>query len=223
MSELVSEVKLKVNKNGLSAIAVDPATVALVSFRIPAETFMLFESGEEELALKLDEFKQILRRAEAGNSISLEKKDNKLLVSIENEVKRNFTLSLINLDEEERGIPVLDKFSSKVEMSSSIFQKAIEDASIVSDSCLFLTKDNKFIIEAKGDLSSCILEFDLNKAKFSGDAKSKYSLEYLQKFIKATKLSDSLKIKYGNDYPARFDFNGNVEMTFILAPRSEEE
>ena len=63
----------------------------------------------------------------------------------------------------------------------------------------------------------------MNRARFSGQAKSKYSLEYLQKFIKAGKLSDVVQIQYSNDYPARLDFKGNVEMTFVLAPRVEEE
>jgi proliferating cell nuclear antigen len=222
MSELVTEIKIKVTKAGLSTVAVDPATVALVSFRIPAASFTEFEANDDELCVKIEDLKQILKRAEAGSLITLEKKEGKLAVTIQNEVKRSFTLALINIDEEERGIPNLDKFSSKVEMSSGMLQRAIDDASIVSDSCTFVTAEN-FTIEAKGDLNSCISEFDLNKAKFTGTAKSKYSLEYLQKFIKAGKISDIVQIQYGNDYPARLDFKGLVEMTFVLAPRSDEE
>ncbi len=221
MSELVTEVRLKVNKSGLSAVAVDPATVALVSMKIPFSAFTQFESDDEELCVKLEDLRQVLKRAEAGSMITFEKKDNKLFIHIQNEVKRSFSLSLINLDAEEKAIPVLE-FSSKVEMSSEMLQKAIDDVSIVSDSCTFITGNN-FTIEAKGDLNSCTAEFDGNRAKFSGNAKSKYSLEYLQKFAKAGKLSDVVQIQYANDYPARLDFKGNVEMTFVLAPRVEEE
>jgi len=222
MSELVTEVRIKVSKSGLSAIAVDPATVALVSMKIPYSAFTQFESDDnEELCVKLEDLRQVLKRAEAGSMITFEKKDNKLVIHIQNEVKRSFSLALINLDAEEKAIPVLE-FASKVEMSSEMLQKAIEDVSIVSDSCTFTTGNN-FVIEAKGDLNSCVAEFDMNKAKFSGNAKSKYSLEYLQKFSKAGKLSDVVQIQYANDYPARFDFKGNVEMTFVLAPRVEEE
>lgn len=221
MSELVTEVRIKVNRTGLSAIAVDPATVALISLRIPASAFTQFEAEEEELCVKLEDLKQVLKRAEAGSMITFEKKENKLMIHIQNEVKRTFTLSLINLESEEKAIPVLE-FTSKVEMSSDMLSKAIDDVSIVSDSCTFVT-GNTFVIEAKGDLNSCTAEFDMNRARFSGQAKSKYSLEYLQKFIKAGKLSDVVQIQYSNDYPARLDFKGNVEMTFVLAPRVEEE
>ncbi|MBU2523499.1 MAG: hypothetical protein KKE23_04405 [Nanoarchaeota archaeon] len=221
MSELVTEVRIKVNKSGLSAIAVDPATVALISMRIPSSAFTQFEVEDEEICVKLEDLKQVLRRAEAGSILIFERKENKLLIHIQNEVKRTFTLSLINLESEEKAIPVLE-FTSKVEMSSDMLQKAIDDVSIVSDSCTFVT-GNTFVIEAKGDLNSCTAEFDMNRARFSGQAKSKYSLEYLQKFIKAGKLSDVVQIQYSNDYPARLDFKGNVEMTFILAPRVEEE
>lgn len=221
MSELVTEIRIKVSKNGMSAIAVDPATVALVSLKIPQSSFSQIETEDDELCIKLEDFKQVLKRAEAGSIITFEKKDNKLLINIQNEVKRSFTLSLINLESEEKAIPVLE-FKSKVEMPSEMLQKAIEDVSIVSDSCTFITGNN-FLIEAKGDLNSCVAEFDAGKARFSGEAKSKYSLEYLQKFVKAGRLADTVIIQYANDYPARLDFKGNVEMTFIIAPRVEEE
>lgn len=222
ISELVTEVKLKVTRAGLNIVAVDPANVALVSLKFPSNLFSEIKTDEEEnLGINLEDFKQVLRRVGAGNSLTIEKEENRLKLSIDSAVKRTFNLSLINLEAEEKRIPELE-FSSRVEINSEIFSNAIEDAAIISDSCSFSVKD-KFIIEARGNLHSTKTEFSSDEAKFSGEGKSKYSLEYLQKFIKASKFSEKASIQFSTDYPARLDFKGAAEMTFILAPRVEEE
>jgi DNA polymerase III sliding clamp (beta) subunit (PCNA family) len=192
-----------------------------VSLKIPHSAFTQFESDEENLCVNLEDFKQILKRAELGASLIIEKEDNKLKLSIENTVKRHFYLSLINIEQEEKRIPELE-FNSNVEISSEMLKHAIEDAAIVSDACSFEIGKN-FIIEAKGALNSTRTEFSSDEAKFKGEAKSKYSLEYLQKFIKASRFSDKANLQYKTDFPLRMDFRGNVEMTFILAPRVEDE
>lgn len=227
MSELVNEVRIKVSKGGMSAIAVDPANVALVSLKIPHSAFSQFESEEEELCVNLEDLKQVLKRAQAGGSLTLEKKENKLVVSMQDTVKRSFTLSLINLESEEKQIPELE-FKNKVLMSSTLFQHAVEDAGIVSDACTLNTTSDSFSIEAKGSLNSSLTTFNSDEAKFSGEGKSRYSLEYLQKFVKGGKLAENVYLQYyhsqhKSEYPLRVDFLGNVELTFILAPRVEEE
>ncbi len=222
MSDLVNELRIKVTKNGMSAVAVDPANVALVSMKIPHSAFSQFEASEEELCVNLEDLKQILKRAGPGSELTLEKKENKLVVGIKDSVRRRFTLSLISIESEEKQVPALD-FQAKVLMSSSLFQHAVEDALIVSDACTFNAKGNAFSIEAKGSLNSSQTEFNGEEAKFTGEGKSKYSLEYLQKFVKASRLSDSVHLQFKTDYPLRVDFMGAIEMTFILAPRVEED
>jgi len=221
ISELVSEVKIKVSKTGLSITAVDPANVALVSLKLPHSAFTHFEADEETLCVNLEDLKQILKRVEPGSSLIIEKDENKLKLGIENTVKRHFSLALISIEQEDKHVPDLE-FDSSVEMSSEMLRHAIEDASVVSDACMLDLKD-KFVVEAKGALNSTRTEFSSDEAKFRGEAKAKYSLEYLQKFIKASRLSERVNLQYKTDFPLRMDFRGNVEMTFILAPRVEED
>jgi len=222
MSELVNEVRIKVNKGGMSAVAVDPANVALVSLKLPHSVFSQFEAAEEELCVNLNDLKQILKRAQSGSTLTLEKQENKLKISMQDTVKRSFTLALINLDAEEKQVPELE-FGSKVLLPSQLFQHAIEDASIVSDACMLITDEKTFSVEAKGNLNSSHTLFNSDEAKFSGEGKSKYSIEYLQKFIKGCRLAENVYLQFKTDYPLRVDFLGNVELTFILAPRVEED
>ena len=222
ISELVTEVKIKVNKEGLSIVAIDPANVSLVSFKMPSSSFSALEVGEETLGISLDSLKSVLKRSSAGSSLIMQTEDNTLKIEINDKIKRVFKLALINLEQEEKTMPVLD-FSCKVEMPSSDFSEAIEDCSIVADSCSFSISQNKFVIEGKG-LNSASSEFLGEETKIGGEGKAKYSLEYLQKFIKACRLAEKVKILFSPDYPLKLEFKAdNFELAFVLAPRVENE
>ena len=223
ISELVTEVRIKVGDIGLSIIAMDPANVAMVGFWLPRTAFSQFESGDEVLGINLDNLKRILKRCGSGSSLILEKKDNTLEIQIQDRIRRNFTLSLIDIESEEKEIPNLE-FSSKVELNSIDFIASIEDCLIVADACSFTIKDGKFIIEASS-LNSAMSEFSGDEAKIEAEnCSAKYSLEYLQKFIKGAKLSEKTILQFAEDHPLRIDFKiEQIELSFILAPRVETE
>jgi len=223
LSELVLEVKIKIDDFGMSIVAMDPANVAMVEFRLPKTAFSQFETGEETLGVNLDNLKRVLKRAGAGSSLIMEKKDNMLNVQIQDRIKRNFTMGLIDIDSEDKKIPNLE-YVARVEMNSIDLINAIEDCSVVSDACTFQVEEGKFIIESKG-LNSAMAEFSGDEAKIEAEnCKSRYSLEYLQKFIKSAKIIDKTILKFSNDHPLRMEFRTEfVELNFILAPRVETE
>lgn len=225
ISELVLEVRLKVSKEGLKIIAIDPANVAMISFRLPGQAFSELEVEENEvLGVNLENLKAVLRRIKPGSVLIMTKQENELKIQIKDRVNREFSLALIEVESEEKEIPNLE-FTSKIEMSSSDFSELIEDSSVVADSCAFVSESNKFIVQAKGSLNSFKSEFSSDEVIIvAEDAHSKYSLEYLQKMTKATKITDKVKINFATDYPLRLDFETPfIELRFILAPRVESE
>jgi len=223
ISELVMEVRVKINEFGLSIIAIDPANVAMVGFKLPKNVFSQFETGEEILGINLENLKQILRRCGSGSSLILEKKENLLHIQIQDRIKRNFTLNLIEIEGEEREMPNLE-FNSKVELNSIDLIASIEDCAVVADACSFIINEGRFIIEAKS-LNSAMSEFSGDEAKINAEnCKSRYSLEYLQKFMKGAKLCEKTILYFANDHPLKIEFrNESMELSFILAPRVETE
>lgn len=223
LSELVMEVRIKVNEFGMSIIAIDPANVAMVGFKLPRSSFSDFDAGNEVLGIDVDSLKQILKRCSAGSSLILEKKENLLHLQIQDRIKRNFTLNLIEIESEDREMPSLE-FSSRVELNSIDLIASIEDCSVVSDACSFAIEEGKFIIEAKG-LNSARSEFSGDEARIMAEnCKSRYSLEYLKKFMKGAKLCEKTNLQFANDHPLKMVFkNENMELSFILAPRVETE
>jgi len=226
ISELVTEVRIKVNDYGINIIAIDPANVAMVGFKLPKSAFSEFEikeAGGVILGVNLDNFKKILKRCSSSSALILEKKENLLNIQIQDRIKRNFSLALIEIDSEDKELPDLE-FSSKVELNSIDLIDSIEDCAVVDDACSFIISDGKFIIEAKG-LNSARSEFNGDEAKIEAEnCKARYSLEYLQKFMKGAKLAEKIILQFATDHPLRIEIkNDGMELRFILAPRVETE
>ncbi|MEX0932525.1 MAG: hypothetical protein WDZ77_00280 [Candidatus Pacearchaeota archaeon] len=225
ISDLVTEVRIKFNEYGMSIVAMDPANISMVIFKLPKSSFSQFEVLEEEtLGINLINLKQVLRRCSSSSSLVLEKKENFLALDIHDRIRRNFNLNLIEVEGEEREVPSSFEFVAKVEINSVDLVNSVDDCAIVADACSFEIKSGKFIIEAKS-LNSAMSEFSGDEAAIQAeDCKSKYSLEYLQKFMKGAKLCEKTNLSFAGDHPLRMDFKTpEMELSFILAPRVETE
>jgi len=228
ISDLVNEVKFKVNKNSLELIAMDPANVAMVVFKLLGSAFAKYDvEDEEEIAINLSNFRQILRRAKPTDSITieLEQKKNRLKIELKGESTRTFSLSLLNIEEEEQKIPNLE-FPHEIEVNASVLAEAIEDMGVVAESVYFLANKDNFVIKSEGSLSTAKVELNANEEtliKASEEIEAKYSIGYLKNMVKASRLAERVKIKFNKNYPLRLDYNitDRMQLSFILAPRVE--
>lgn len=224
ISELVTEVRIKVTKEGMSLVAIDPASVAMVYFNIPADLFAQFELEKEEvLGVNLDNLNSVLRRCGLSSSLIIQKEENMLKLTIQDRIKRDFTLALISVEGEEREMPKWE-FKSVIKMDAQTFVEIVEDCLVVSDACTFTAEPNKFIVEAKG-LNSARAEFSSDEVEIYADTSSaRFSLEYLSKFIKGAKISNRVEVNFSDNHPMRINFpTGKVMLSFVLAPRVEQE
>jgi len=224
ISELVTEVKLKVTKEGMSLTAVDPANVAMVHFKMPADLFSEYNLDKEEvLGVNLENLKAVLRRCKPGSSLTIQRHENNLKLGINDRIKRDFSLALLDIDTEEKEMPQWE-FNSLVKINSDSLVEVIEDCAIVSDACTFIAEPLKFIVEAYG-LNSARAEFSSDEAEIhSANSMARFSLEYMNKFIKGAKISNRAHLSFSNNHPMRLDFpTGNVILSFVLAPRIEQD
>ena len=224
ISELVTEVKIKVNPEGMSLTALDPANVAMAYFSIPNDLFSEFNVDKEEiLGINLENLKAVLRRIKLGSSLSMRREDNLLKISIHDKIKRDFTLALIDVEGDEKEMPSWE-FKSVIKMDAQAFVDAIEDCLVVGDACSFIADPNKFIIESN-NLHSARTEFSGDDIQIFSDASSaRFSLEYLNKFIKGAKIANKVEINFSDNHPMRLNFpSGKIMLSFVLAPRVEQE
>lgn len=224
ISELVTEVKIKAAKEGLSLTAVDPANVAMVHFKMPADLFSEYAIEKDEvLGINLENLRAVLRRCKPGSSLVLEKNENTLKLSIQDRIKRDFSLALIDIDAEEKEMPQWE-FNSIIKLNADSLVEVLEDCAVVSDACTFIAEPNKFIVEAYG-LHSARAEFSSDEVEIhSATSMARFSLEYMSKFAKGAKVSNRAQLSFSNNHPMRLDFpTGNVILSFVLAPRVEQE
>ena len=93
ISELVNEAKFKIIPNAMELVAMDPANVAMVIFKLLSSCFIEYDVKKDiELSIDLGNFKQILRRAGANDTLSMEIDDNRLKVQLKGKTIRTFSL-----------------------------------------------------------------------------------------------------------------------------------
>lgn len=229
ISELVNEAKLVINKDKIELIAMDPANVAMIIFNLLNSSFLEYEVEEpKNIFINLDSLKQVLKRAKASDTLSLniDEERNKLVIDIKGDSNKTFNLSLLNNDEREQKIPDL-KFPVKIQTNALVFNEAVEDMNIVSESVALMVEKEKLTINSESKLSAAKVEIKGPETKIecNGTTKSKYSLEYLKKIIKGAKLTDNVLLQFDEDYPLRIDYEvkDKLSLSIILAPRVSNE
>ena len=143
---------------------------------------------------------------------------------------RRFSIPLLQVSK--RDVPdveqLLKKFSANAEVSSSVLDQGISDAEIIADSVIIELSPDKLRMFAEGNNSKSELKLfkgtdTLTNLESKDLVSARYSLEYLKKMIKGSKITDNVKIMMGNDFPLRMVFeNDNTFLGLILAPRVSE-
>ncbi|MEM4244804.1 MAG: proliferating cell nuclear antigen (pcna) [Candidatus Nanoarchaeia archaeon] len=233
ISDLVNEVTFKADSDKIELTAMDPANVAMVMFKILSSAFVDYKVEKPvSFSVNLDNLDQILKRAKPTDTINMEldSKNNKLKVQIKGESNKTFNLSLIDIDESEQKVPDL-KFNVKAEVPSQIFSESVEDMDIVAESVAIVAEANKLSISSEGRFNAAKVEIPGggDSAVISVGKKdkvvSKYSIEYLKKIVKGSKLADVAVIQFSDEYPLRVDYKvmDKLLLSFILAPRVDSD
>lgn len=230
ISELVNEASFKIKPNSVELVAMDPANVAMVIFKLLSSAFTEYNvETETDLAINLSNFKQILRRTKSSDSLTMELEEDKLKITLDGKTKRMFFLPIIDLDEKEQRVPDLN-FPVTIKAKTSTLNDAIEDVDVVAESVSFIVEPKKLTVQAEGDLSKAKIEIPSDGdtiivSDTPDKIKAKYSIEYLKKMLAASKLADDVTIQFNKDYPLKLEYKAvdKLFLSFILAPRVEND
>jgi proliferating cell nuclear antigen len=213
-------------------LAADRAIVSVIDFKLKPSAFEEYVCDEnKEIGVNLLTLLTFLKRAASTDKMTLElkEKESKLEIKLEGESNRKFAIPLIEVSKRE--MPEIDKleFMASAEIKSSILEQGISDADLIADSVIFDFSENQVKMFAKGNGSKTELILEKgNEALLDLNVKehvdSRYSLEYLKKMAKGSKISDKAKISIGKDFPMKLEFIGDdASLSMILAPRVSED
>ncbi len=230
VSSLVDEVKFTISENGMELKAVDPANVAMVSFRLDPKAFEYFEATSGEIGVDLTRLIDVLSMADRGDNVTLEldEENHKLKIGVGS---LSYTLSLIDPSavRKEPRVPELD-LPAHVTLPGSQLRKGIKAAEKVSDHVVLGVTDepeDQFYMEARGDIDSLKLTMPSTEllGLKPGKARSLFSLEYLSDMSKSIGKAQEVTLEMGLDYPLKISFKigQGVDISYLLAPRIEQD
>jgi len=226
---LVSEVKLVLNKDGLTCRAVDPAHVAMLDIELKKDAFQEWEcKGEDnlELGIDMDKLGGIMRLSASGDIVTLEhdEETNRLVVKIGNLVRKMALIDTAGMPDPK--IPTLD-LPGLVILEKTEITKAVKGAESITDHIKMTVTEDGFELFGEGDTDSITLKLDkssVEELQAKVKAASMFSIDYFSNCIKNATKNISLYI--GNDNPIKISYDfaeSKGHITYLLAPRIESE
>ncbi|MCY4729479.1 DNA polymerase sliding clamp [Natronomonas gomsonensis] len=230
VSVLVDECKIRLDEEGLTIRAVDPANVGMVDLELSETAFESYETDGGVIGVNLDRLEDIVGMADSGQLVHLEldEETRKLHIQLDG---LEYTLALIDPDSirQEPDLPDLD-LAAEIVIEGKDIARSVKAADMVSDHiALGVDADaEEFFVEAEGDTDDVHLELgreDLIDLT-AGEARSLFSLDYLKDMNKAIPKDAEVTMELGEEFPVKmhFDFaEGDGHVTFMLAPRIQSE
>ncbi|MFB6088609.1 MAG: proliferating cell nuclear antigen (pcna) [Candidatus Aenigmatarchaeota archaeon] len=232
ISEIIGEGLFKVDDSGISLKAADRSMVAVVDFNLKSDVFDEYECDEEtSIGVNIENLLEIMKRGSGSDSLTLElsEGENQLKIVVKGNSTRSFSLPLLDISEGETPETEQLDFDADLSIKSEILKQGINDADIVGDSVILKANSSEFIMTTDSDNSSVEVTLDKNSEGLKDleaeeEVRSRYPLEYLKKMIKASKISETVSLKMGSDFPLKMEFSQpeKVSMGFVLAPRVED-
>jgi proliferating cell nuclear antigen len=235
--ELVKEVRIYFDSDGLHYKAVDPANVAMVRMDVPKEAFETYNVDETVIAVHTKEVMQALRagRKRHADSITFGHENMRLSTTVNRdydgtEMDLQTNMATIDPDavRQDPEIPDLD-FDATATINCSLFNDAVEAVDDVSDYVRLANNGGDLLIVGDSDVSDARAQV---KNVVTGDgADSLFSLDYIKHtMLPAFKTVgiDEFTIEFDEEFPIRATWEtelgeATVDGEYFQAPRIQSE
>jgi proliferating cell nuclear antigen len=236
IKELVNDVNIELNEEGISLQAMDASHVALVSFFLKRDKFEEYVCESPQIiGINIINMAKVLKCADNDDRITLKVDPNisKLTLIFEgrqDDKISQFNLNLISLDNEQLGIPDHD-YPAIVNMRSDEFARVCRELSQLSDTLNIAVSKIKvsFFVEGNvGDGEITLKPRERGERQLvieaTEDVACSYAMRYLNLFNKACVLGEEIQLNISQNLPLILTFG--FELGFIkyyLAPKVNEE
>lgn len=234
---LGDEIPLHITSEGINVLGMDPSHVAMIDLKLGNSIFEKYEvepaKNKEEiiLTLSLNELKKRIEAIEADDETA------RIYYNIE---KERLVLHLLEHDTRRRReleIPLLESLDDEVPLPKIIFHgqgkimledvnRALKDASFVSEHIKISFHEDKLRFDAQGDMGSAFLELPKDQItgfKIDNDknlAVATFTLSWISGVMSdLPKFVDEINISMSTDMPLRVEAEKNsFEFKYYLAP-----
>ena len=243
LKEILVDVTLNFNEDGVKLNAIDGSRVSLIHLKLDACNFEEYHCPRPlSVGVNTMAVYKLLKSLTNSDCISWQvdaDQPNSLKLMVDNSEKNYktcYSLKLLDLDEQILRIPDLTQKVNIVNMPSVEFQKFVRDMNGFADNVTIrMTPNRQLIMQCDGYLASQVTvlgesqdglqistENDIVTTEdiFSGH----FSLKYLTLFVKATNLSNSCELLLRDTYPLilRYSVASLGTIIFCLAGRCND-
>ena len=237
LKEVLTDVNIHFNSNGVKIMSMDGSKVALVHLQLEGDQFEDYYCKEENVTIGVNVLSLFKLLKTIGNTdivtLCIEKDDiHKLGIRIENKEKSiisNSKLKLLDLDEKRLSIPDVE-FDSVITIPCVDFQKYCRDLATISDMVTISSKGNSFTMFSSGDFAEQEIKIGettngLIISKKESEVSGDFPLRYLNLFCKSAGLCSNIELYLKNEYPLIITFScaSLGSLRFALAPRQVEK
>lgn len=225
LSKIVNEIRMEVDSDGLRVNAIDSSHVTFVHLGINEYEFDVYECEKpRKITFVADEFLKYLKRVGKDSILELKVDDTYLTIHAEGNTNKTFKMKLMENDSEVPDIPEID-YPINIELDSKTFKEICSDIVEFSQKIKISNHDNYIKFEAFGDFTDAEIEY-VYQNSYKETYTSIYDLEKIKLMLKAEKFAPKTRLSWGNDMPLLVEMrseNENQNLSFLLAPRIEEE
>jgi proliferating cell nuclear antigen PCNA len=230
VSDLVLEGTIVFKPDYMELVALNSNNVVMVIFRLLSTNFEQYDVQEDvQISLSLEHLSNVLKSCDDKAKLTLVVGEgNKLKIISGEKTKKEFEISLIDFaDENLQKVPSLN-FPVKIVTSSNNLSSAVSDLGFLEEGVSLKVENGQFSMSGKTSSMSGKIDFtedvDVQVEDQSKTYVSRYSMDYLKKFIKAEKMVNTVEMSFNSDYPLKVEYKivDRLLLGFILAPRGED-
>jgi len=227
ISNIVTETKINISENCLSIIAMDPANVCLIEYKLFSGNCQNWDINENiEIGINTQEVYNILKKAKKDDQVILQKNKDHLVIILKGNLERKHTIPLLNTEDLQTTKTPELSFKTKVIMDSKKFSDIIKEFKDFETLNLKTTEEEiNFKVDTDLNKIEIAIKKEETEINTEENALCKYSIEYLNKVIESFKISQMVKIEYNTDHPLSllYEVMDTQYLRFILAHRVTDD
>ncbi|ETO31853.1 hypothetical protein RFI_05259 [Reticulomyxa filosa] len=243
VQDLVQDGNFMCDANGISLQGMDSSHVALVALALKKEGFVEYRCDRDvTLGINFANLAKMLKCMGAKDRLSIRAQDEGdsasfVFESEDSSRVSNFELKLMQIDQEQLGVPET-QYKAVIRMPSSEFQRICKDLSAIGDTVSISVTKEAVKFSVGGDIGSGDMSLRQSESgDVDGDDSEKvmieleepvqqnFALRYLNNFTKATALSKTVTLSLGTDMPlvTEYKMDNLGSIRYYLAPKIDEE
>lgn len=235
ISSFIEDGALKAKPDGLELRAIEQSRVAMIDLFVSKDMCETYECDDEvELKINFNDLSKFVRGSSGSEDVFLRyiAETNKLQVKFKGKATRTFSIPLLEEVTCESIENVNLSSEVQIDLNTSVLSTAIKDADLVGEVVNFSLQqgNNQFSLEASSERGDLQIEFEEQPVRndANGDVIATYSLDFLTKILKASTLSDNVKLEFSLNNPIILTFlvendESNGKVSYFLAPQVRED